>query len=155
MPSRELNHVQEHPLPGDVIEIVERIEPSEDGDEAFDAEIMLRVVAVQEDWIWFKQYGKGHTLATLRKWRERIGAAKGGTVIRGADCMAPPGSKDRELLALVAYMVRDQARKLYDSRLQSDHDEFDRLVGLLNLPADRLFDALDREINGSRARQAT
>jgi biotin operon repressor len=60
------------------------------------------------------------------------------------------GARDRELLSLVAYKIRDQAHKLVATNLQSDHDEFYRLVGLVNLPPDKLFDALARDSKAGR-----
>jgi predicted DNA-binding transcriptional regulator YafY len=50
---------------------------------------------------------------------------------------------------VVAYMIRDAARRARDSGLQKDDEEFDRLIGLFNLPAGSLFDTVMREIKGN------
>ena len=86
MTSRQVSHVKDHPLSGDVIEITEK--KSEDG-ESFNIETMIRVVAFHEERVWFKEYGKGHFLCTLSKWKERLSASLRSVVIRGADFDAP------------------------------------------------------------------
>ncbi len=48
-------------------------------------------------------------------------------------------------LTVIAYAIRDAARKAHDSGLAKDEEEFDRLLGLLNLPADSLFKAALQE----------
>lgn len=83
---REFYHVRQNPLAGDVVEIRERMK---DGDEEYDAEIMLRVVAVYEERVWFKEYGKGHALTTLKAWRERLQSMQLGKLVRGADADYP------------------------------------------------------------------
>jgi hypothetical protein len=86
--SRGPQHVRNFPLPGDVIELMEReIDPV--AGEEFAAGNMLRVIAVNEDRVWFKQYGLGHELITLRKWQERYDRACVRKLIRGADHDAP------------------------------------------------------------------
>lgn len=59
------------PIRGDVVDIKEWITDEEEGGEFFH-ECMLRVVAVHEDRIWFKEYGKGHVLATCNVWTSRL-----------------------------------------------------------------------------------
>jgi hypothetical protein len=86
---RTCENVRKHPLPGDVIEITERCTDEVSG-EQYEHEFMLRVVAVHEDRVWFKEYGiKGHALCSLRKWNERLGASVRSTLVRGADHDAP------------------------------------------------------------------
>lgn len=71
MSDRSPSHVRERPMPGDVIEIRERRKDETDGTD-FDHDVMLRVVAVHEDRVWFKEYGKGHRLVCLKEWQERL-----------------------------------------------------------------------------------
>ena len=78
------SHIRDYPLSGDVIEITER-RADEATDEQFDAEIMLRVVAVNEERVWCKEYGKGHSLITLIAWKDRLDKSSRSKVIRGAD----------------------------------------------------------------------
>jgi hypothetical protein len=49
-------------------------------------------------------------------------------------------------LATIARMIRDQANQYARTKLQSDDEELQRLIGLFNLPNDRLFAAAKREI---------
>lgn len=88
MSDREPMHVREHPMAGDVIEIVEKL-TDPDTQELFNHESMLRVVAVHEERVWFKEYGKGHSLVGLSQWRERLGKSLRSTVVRGGDHDAP------------------------------------------------------------------
>lgn len=85
---REPQHVRNHPLAGDVIELTERHVDPVSG-EQFDAETMLRVVAVHEGRVWYKEYGKGHDLLLLSKWQERFDRSSARALIRGADHDAP------------------------------------------------------------------
>lgn len=78
--TRDFCHVREAPMHGDIVEIIERCD---DGDgNVFDAEIMLRVIWVAEDHVWFKEYGKGRPVCSLRQWKERLGQARVGKMIR-------------------------------------------------------------------------
>ena len=88
MSKREPIHVIASPLDGDVIEVVESIVDTETT-EAFDRESMLRVVICREGMVWYKEYGKGHRLETIIKWRHRLNTALRLTLIRGADHDAP------------------------------------------------------------------
>lgn len=81
-------HVRNHPLAGDVLELTEREIDPVTGEE-FAADNMLRVVAVHEERVWYKQYGIGHDLLMLRKWQERYDRASVRKLIRGADHDAP------------------------------------------------------------------
>lgn len=83
---RQVEHVRNHPLAGDVIALVERCE---DDDDADCAEVMIRVIAAQEDRVWFKEYGLGHTVWTVKKWQNRIDSAVRKQLIRSADHDAP------------------------------------------------------------------
>ena len=88
MSERGPDHVRNNPLAGDVIEITERATDPEDGG-SFEIEVMLRVVAVHEDRVWFKQYGKGHALATVKSWRERLAGSLRSKLVRGGDHDCP------------------------------------------------------------------
>ena len=72
---RHKTDVEMTPIRGDVVDIKEWITDEAEGVE-FQHESMLRVVAVHEDRIWFKEYGKGHILATLNVWTNRLQKAK-------------------------------------------------------------------------------
>jgi hypothetical protein len=86
--NRQPHHVRDFPLPGDVIELTERKVDLITG-ENFAADNMLRVVAVHEERVWFKQYGIGHALIPLNDWKERFDSAIVRKLIRGADQDAP------------------------------------------------------------------
>lgn len=75
-------------MAGDVIELTESETDWATG-EKFEAENMLRVVAVHEERVWFKQYGQGHQLTTMQKWQERYDRSMVRKLIRGADHDAP------------------------------------------------------------------
>lgn len=63
--TRDFENVVEHPLVGDVIEIQEG-----------GVENMLRVLAVVEDWVWFKEYGSScRPSLPMGKWRTRLRSA--------------------------------------------------------------------------------
>ena len=89
--SRDFIHILENPMAGDVIEVREKHhEPELDGDETYEYESMLRVVAVHEERVWFKEYGmKGHQIITVKQWRKRLAGVLVGTVIRPADHDCP------------------------------------------------------------------
>lgn len=88
MSDRSPSHVRERPMAGDVIEIRERAIDPVDGAE-FTAETMLRVVAVHEERVWFKEYGLGHRLILLKEWQDRLGKSSMSKMIRGADHDSP------------------------------------------------------------------
>jgi hypothetical protein len=72
MGSRCKTDIECKPMRGDVIEIKEWIDDEATGTH-FEHETMLRVVAVHEDRIWFKEYGeKGHQLTTCIAWSNRL-----------------------------------------------------------------------------------
>lgn len=88
MSRRDLVHVKTHPLAGDVIELREKHFVG--STDEYDCETMLRVIAVAEELVWFKEYGKGRkNIVSVKEWKERIDAAQSGTLIRGADHDAP------------------------------------------------------------------
>lgn len=88
MTSRSSRHVRDNPMAGDVIELTSNeIDPATG--EAFTHEVMIRVVAVHEERVWYKEYGKGHELASIAKWKERYDKATIRQLIRGADHDAP------------------------------------------------------------------
>jgi len=62
-------------MAGDVIDVTD----------AEGHEEMLRVVAVHEDRVWFKQYGAGHALVSLAAWKKRLSESPCIKIIRGAD----------------------------------------------------------------------
>lgn len=77
---RSFSHVAAHPIPGDIVEIVEV-----DGDGSDSHDIMLRVLAVVEDHVGYKEYGKGRFWQHLPSWRKRLESARVGKLIRGGD----------------------------------------------------------------------
>jgi hypothetical protein len=58
-----------------------------------------------------------------------------------------PTPTEKQALICLCHMIRDAARKAKESILANDEEEFDRLIGLLNLPGDRLLEAVLREVN--------
>lgn len=72
--SRQPIQVAESPVARDVIEIREHV-VCPCSEESFEHESLLRVVAVHEERVWFKEYGKGHQLVTLNTWKERLTTA--------------------------------------------------------------------------------
>jgi hypothetical protein len=58
-----------------------------------------------------------------------------------------PTPTERTALITLCYMLRDAARKARDTGHAKDDEEFDRLLGLLNLPGDKLLDAVLREVH--------
>jgi hypothetical protein len=59
----------------------------------------------------------------------------------------PVGPTEKTAIVALCYMVRDAARKARDSGTAKDDEEFDRLIGLLNTPTERLIEAALREVN--------
>lgn len=76
---RDVSHAREHPLSGDVLSLREHFD---EGD-GFDAETILRVLAVAEDHVWFKEYGKGRLTLHVKQWRNRVEKAQVAILIRG------------------------------------------------------------------------
>jgi len=72
-----VKEIHDRPQHGDVIELVEY---EGTGDSEHRTENMLRVVAVQEDHVWFKQYGLGYKIVSLKAWRHRITMAHSASV---------------------------------------------------------------------------
>lgn len=68
---REATHILDDPREGDVIDVGE-LRVDESTGEEFAYEVTLRVIAVKEDRVWFKEYGKGHALIGIRAWRDRL-----------------------------------------------------------------------------------
>jgi hypothetical protein len=56
------------------------------------------------------------------------------------------GTDVKANLICLARMIRDQANKLERTRLQSDDEEFQRLVGILNMPDDRIVQVMADEV---------
>jgi hypothetical protein len=56
---------------------------------------------------------------------------------------------ERSCVATLCYMLRDVARRYANSRLAKDDEEFERLIGYLNLPPDVMFQAIQRETSRS------
>jgi hypothetical protein len=100
---REFAHVAASPMPGDVVELVEQrqrlgavsggaapppgnlvelVEASQPGE---DADVMLRVLAVVEEFIGYKEYGRGRFWVSLRGWQARLKSARVGKLIRPGD----------------------------------------------------------------------
>jgi hypothetical protein len=85
MGSRYKTDVEVTPIRGDVVDVKEWLTDEVTGAE-FQHESMLRVVAVHEDRIWFKEYGKGHDLVTLNVWINRLQKPKSAfTVVHFGD----------------------------------------------------------------------
>jgi hypothetical protein len=76
-----VGHLANGPMAGDIVELREA---SED-----DTEVMLRVLAVVEDHVGFKEYGKGRFWTHKKTWRARIDNAKVKKVIRPGDSEVP------------------------------------------------------------------
>jgi hypothetical protein len=77
--TRDFLDVQKTPVKGDTVEITE---PTKTADGEFVVmKIMLRVMAVEEGWVWFKQYGRGRYCCVLSAWRSRLGQATQGKII--------------------------------------------------------------------------
>lgn len=78
--TRDFLDAQKMPVKGDTVEITE---PTKAADGEFVVtEIMLRVLAVEEGWVWFKQYGRGRYCCALTAWRSRLGQATQGKMIQ-------------------------------------------------------------------------
>lgn len=84
---REFCHIKLNPMPGDVVEILEgrpvsavavELEPEPDA-------VLLRVLAVVEDYVGYKEYGKGRYWCHVNAWRRRLGDCAVGVVIRPGD----------------------------------------------------------------------
>jgi hypothetical protein len=76
---REFCHVAASPMPGDVVELSEPSQPGED------CEVLLRVLAVVEEFVGFKEYGRGRFWVSLRGWQARLKSARVGKLIRPGD----------------------------------------------------------------------
>jgi hypothetical protein len=75
MSARQFCHIMLSPMPGDVVEV---FDDADDG-------AMLRVLAVVEDHVGFKEYGVGRRWTHINYWRKRLSEAKVGKVIRPGD----------------------------------------------------------------------
>jgi hypothetical protein len=79
--AREFADARQFPVAGDTVEMREDLVSAVDG-EAFVGDSMLRVLAVVEDWVWFKEYGRpGRPACTIHAWRERLTKGSGGKLI--------------------------------------------------------------------------
>ena len=77
MSQRSISHIAENPMPGDVIEL------QESGED--DCERLLRVLAVIEDHVGFKEYGKGRFWLHKKAWKARIERSTVRKVFRPGD----------------------------------------------------------------------
>lgn len=69
---RGLTDIATKPLKGDVVEFDE-LAICPDDKEPFMATVMLRVIAVAEDLVWFKEYGKGRrNIVSIDEWGKRL-----------------------------------------------------------------------------------
>jgi hypothetical protein len=65
---RRVSDVARNPIPRDAIEIREG-----EGEESHD--VMLRILAVVDEHVGYKQYGKGRFWCSLASWKSRLEAA--------------------------------------------------------------------------------
>lgn len=77
MSGRQFVHIMTSPMPADVVEIFDNYG---EGDGT-----MLRVLAVVEDHVGYKEYGVGRFWTHIRAWQKRLSEAKVGKVIRPGD----------------------------------------------------------------------
>lgn len=107
--------VTESPIAGDVIDVTEL---TFDGDEdSGEYNAMLRVIAVAEDHVWYKEYGPvGRQVCHVKRWTERLKAAKKVTLVRHGDSEDAIRERNKDHLTLnhfaVAATLGDQARQL-------------------------------------------
>lgn len=59
--------------------------------------------------------------------------------------LAAENARLRQGLVLIARCIRDQANRYARTKLQADDDELQRLIGVFNLPDDRLIEAALQE----------
>lgn len=78
---KAISEVQNNPTPGDVIEIREKTE--------HDVEVILRVLAVVDDHVGYKEYGRGRFWAHKTVWAKRIGEAAKRAVLNAGKIDAP------------------------------------------------------------------
>lgn len=64
------------------------------------------------------------------------------SVLTPAPPQTPPPDDLSAAFFVAGTMLRDAARKARDSRLQTDDDEFERVIGLFNLPPGQMFAAV-------------
>lgn len=86
MSNRSFSDVRDHPLDGDIVELREWHETDA---EAWDSEVMLRVLAVREEHVWFKEYGKGLLTLHVKQWRARLSNVLLGKLVRPGDAEIP------------------------------------------------------------------
>jgi hypothetical protein len=80
--ARELSHVREHPIAGDVIEC-------RFGNAGEEADTMIRVLCVVEEHVGYKQYGLGRFWKHLPSWRAWIGSSQLTKLVRPGDHDCP------------------------------------------------------------------
>lgn len=73
MPNRSISDIHNEPTRGDVVQIKE-MRVDADGN-AFEADVMVRVVAAHEGRVWIREYGAGHSIVSLSKWQRRFTSA--------------------------------------------------------------------------------
>lgn len=75
---RSYDDVTVSPKAGDVVEL------SEGG-----CDVILRVLAVLEGYVWFKQYGKGRQTMHVDGWEKRLTLSPGKVVASAGDSFNP------------------------------------------------------------------
>lgn len=81
---RDAKEIIARPLGGDVIEVGE-VKFVGSTDECV-VETILRVLAVMEEYVWFKEYGIGGRCSChVRRWIERLESAESVKVVRVAE----------------------------------------------------------------------
>lgn len=133
---RTCEHVRNHPLPGDVIEITECCTDEVSG-EQYEHEFMLRVVAVHEERVWMKEYGKGHSLVTKKEWTRRLGESLRSTLVRGADHDVEfndyGDDPDTNSRTVEFHFVDDEMNKL-ELTTKQENEIIDQIVNVLDEP---------------------
>ena len=70
---RDRHQIAATPFPGDVVE---------------DEETMFRVIAVAEDHVWLKQYGRGYRVVSVAWWKDEMESKAKLQVIRDGQAAA-------------------------------------------------------------------
>lgn len=83
---REMCHVINMPIEGDVFELTEMVGT---GSDEFPHDVMIRIVSIREDHAWIKQYGKGYIVTSIKSLKQRVELAEKSKLIRGGDFDAP------------------------------------------------------------------
>lgn len=92
MSKRTIDQMATEPLPGDTLDLWELLD-----DGSLSHTITLRVMAFTEEYVGYKEYGKGRYWKHLREWKRRIEAARKAEVVfsgkenRRSDTPEPQG----------------------------------------------------------------